>query len=212
MPTEVEARFRADGPRPLRDLATADHLGRARLGAARAFDEVDAYLDTEAGALSDARWACRLRTRGGRTVVSMKGPPEASPAGGIHRRPEVEGPATPSRDPSEWPPSPARDLVDRLRGGARLVERLTLHQRRTERDVVLEPNRVVATLSLDEVRAVAPGAELGTFAVVEVELVAGDDRDEGALRELAAALAARPGLRPDPQTKLERALELGRRR
>jgi inorganic triphosphatase YgiF len=211
MPTEIEARFRADGPAPLARLAAASTLGGADLGPARTFDEVDVYLDTAVGALAVARWACRLRTRDGRAIASLKGPPEAPPSGGgIHRRPEVEGPATASHDPADWPSSPARDLVDGLRHGEPLVERLTLRQVRTERRVTSD-GIPLAVLSIDAVTVQRHGEAMGDFHVVELELVA--DAGDASTRmrqlvELAGVIATEPGLAPDRLSKLERALQL----
>jgi inorganic triphosphatase YgiF len=210
MPTEIEARFRATGPEPLARLAAIPVLagGAAHLGPARTFDEVDTYLDTAAGAFAAARWACRLRERDGRVTVSLKGPAEAPPSNsGVHRRPEVEGPASPSRDPDDWPAGPARDLVDGLRDGAPLVERLALRQVRTERRVTVAGS-VLATLSLDEVGVHHGGALRGTFHVVELELAAESDGREAELLELARAIGTEPGLEPDRLSKLERALEI----
>ena len=208
MPTEVEARFRADDPDRLDRLAILATAGGATLGPARAFDETDTYLDTVGGALAVARWACRLRRRGGASIVSLKGPPDAPASGGwLHRRPEVEGPATTSSDPADWPPSAARDLVDRLRGGERLVERLTLEQRRTERRVELD-GMVLATLSLDAVRVVRDGTTRATFWVVELELAPDAVGREADLARVAAGIAEGESLLADPLTKLERALEL----
>ena len=210
MPTEVEARFAADGPLPLEALTRAARLGPAVLGRPRTADETDRYLDTDDGALATARWACRLRTRDGLTRISLKGPPEAGDRDDWHhRRPELEGPATEELDPSAWPPSSARDLLDRLRGGAPLRERLRLVQRRTERSVTLD-GIPFGTLTCDQVRVEREGSAAGDLNVVELEL----HDDEGgadaraALETLAGALDSMPGLRPEPRTKLERALDL----
>jgi inorganic triphosphatase YgiF len=213
MPTEVEAKLHADGPEPLERLAAVPRLGPAELGPPRTVEEIDIYLDTADGALASARWACRLRARNARVTISLKGAADGPESGGIHRRPEVEAPATASRDPADWPPSPARDLVDRLRSGSKLVEQLTLRQLRTERVVTLGA-ATVGTLSLDAVTVQVADEERATFHVVELELasdtVDAADRDagDGGLAELAQALAARQGLVPDRLTKLERALEL----
>ena len=206
MTTEVEARFRAPGPGPLAYLATLPRLGRAELGPAAPSSEVDVYLDTADGALAAARWACRLRTRGDRVTLSLKGPPDPATGGWLHRRPEVEGPATEARDPAAWPPSPARELLDRLTDGAALVERFTLHQQRVERDVSDGSHRI-GTLSLDTVDVEHEGAAVGRLHVVELELTAGTE-DEGALDPLARELGAVAGLAPEPRTKLERAVAL----
>jgi inorganic triphosphatase YgiF len=207
MPTEVEARFRADGRDRVAWLSSVTALGNVELGPARTFEEVDRYLDTDARALAEAGWACRLRTRGNLVTISLKGPAVVAPSGrGIHRRPEVEGPATPSEDPRTWPPSDARERVDRLRAGAPLREVLALRQVRTER-TVSRRGAPFATLSIDEVTVDRAGLIRGPFHVVEVELDDVTPDGEEGLADLAVALAER-GLAPDRLTKLERAIEL----
>jgi inorganic triphosphatase YgiF len=206
--TELKLRATDAALRALEDVAS---LGRTRLGPARATDEVDVYLDTDDGRLAVERWACRIRSRDGRRLVSLKGPAEHAAGDPLHRRPEVEGPAPGDEadvpHPVAWPPSPARDLVLRVAGDAPLGERLTLRQHRTERAVTLGEARV-ATLSLDRVRVEVHGASLGGFAVAELEVAPGGA--DAWLGEVAASLLARPGLEPEPASKLERALELAR--
>jgi inorganic triphosphatase YgiF len=206
MPLEVELKFAADGTAPLEQLSTAPVLGPAILGPATRAEELDRYLDTAGGRLATARWACRLRTRGEATKVSLKGPAEAgSGTGALHRRPELEGPARATLDVAAWPPSAARDHLDALRAGDGLIERLALAQDRTERAVLIDGARI-GTLSLDEVRVQRDGTTFGRLWIVELELLPG--ADETALGALAAALAAVDGLSADPMTKLERALEV----
>ena len=206
-PVEVELKYAAT-PEALLELAGATALGPATLETGVVNDETDAYLDTAAHHLAAAGWACRLRTRrvagASRTFVSLKGPPAAA-AGALHRRPEVEGPAVDDPDPTSWPASPARDLVDRLRDGDELVPRVMLEQRRFERPVLVDGERI-GTLSLDDVTVLHHGEKLGGFGAVELELVTGGD--ERLLDGLAAALAARPGLVADERSKLEHALAL----
>lgn len=204
---EAELKFWAANEDPLRGLATATELGPARLGPARVVDEVDRYLDTADLRLAGALWACRLRSRDGRTLVSLKGPAQHEPGDPLHRRQEVEGPVGPGMLPQGWPRSPARDQLLVMTGGAPLVERFRLEQERTERAVELDGARV-GLLSLDRGKVLHRGIELGRLAVVELEL------DPAALERgfdhaaLAEALAAVPGLVADPSSKLERALAL----
>ena len=207
MAVEVEARFRAEDPATLARLANVGGLGKAELGPAATVDETDAYLDTEDGALAAAGWACRLRRRGERRTISLKGPPERASGGWLHRRPEIEGPATDERVPEAWPAGRARDALDRLRDGRPLVERLALDQRRTERAVGVAGRRI-GVLSLDEVRATHAGRPLGTFHIVELELDDAAGAGPDILAALAADLGRLPGLVPEPRSKLERALEL----
>ncbi len=213
MPTELEAKFRADGPEPLDALADEASLGAAGLGRGRTVDEVDRYLDTADGRLAAAGWACRHRLRGGLARLSLKGPPQPTGDAWHHRRPEVEGPATSAPDPGAWPPSDARDRLAALSGGAPLVQRLVLRQRRTERAVLVGSERV-ATLSLDTVEVggaerggAEPGRERAPLLIVELELADETALDPTAFDALAGALLARGGLRADPRTKLEHALD-----
>jgi inorganic triphosphatase YgiF len=209
MPAEIEARFAAADDAPLDRLARADQLGPARLGPMRAADEIDRYLDTPDGRLAVAGWACRLRSRGEGWRVSLKGPPAragAWRAAWLHERPEIEGPATAELDPRRWPPSDARTrLAELARGEGQMVERLRLIQHRRERAVTID-GATGGTLSLDAVRIVHDGAEIGRLRVVELELPGGVDRD--ALEPLAAALGKIAGLAPEPRSKLERAADL----
>ena len=62
--------------------------------------------------------------------------------------------------------------------------------------------------SLDEVTVVHADRERGSFAVVELELSDAADGREPDLVALVEAMASRPGLAPDAETKLEHALEL----
>ncbi|MGH2418639.1 MAG: CYTH domain-containing protein [Candidatus Limnocylindria bacterium] len=213
MATEVEAKFRADGPGPLEGLASLPRLGRATLGPARTVEEADRYLDTDDGRLAAARWACRLRSREGVTRISLKGPPREAPsAGWHHRRPEIEGPATDEISPESWPPSEARELLTTLAGGRPLAESLRLRQRRTERSVTIDGGEPIGTLTLDRVSLAAGEIDLGQLFVVELELDPHSEHGEPELENLAEALAALPGLAAEPRTKLEHALDRLQRR
>jgi inorganic triphosphatase YgiF len=207
MQTEVEAKFVATDPGTLEELAAMPTLGRATLGPMRRVNEIDRYLDTSDRRLARRRWACRLRSRDGAWRVSLKGPPVAGSGGALHRRPEVEGPATDAIDPRDWPRGRARTLLEALSGGEELTELLVLDQLRGERSARVD-GLPVATLSLDEVRVRrARGArDVAHLRIVELEaLPAASDE---AFDALADALAAIGGLVPEPQTKLERALDL----
>ena len=208
MPDELEAKFIADEPEPLERLTRDDRLGDAVLGAPAVADELDRYLDTPDGRLATELWACRLRERNGRIVVSLKGPPHGGTGGWLHRRSELEGPASASVDPSDWPASDARAFVERFATGTPLVERFRLRQRRTERSVTVGGRRL-GTLSIDVVGVEAGAEEVGRLFVVELEVDdAHDPRASRRLDELAGELGARPGLHADPRTKLEHALDL----
>jgi inorganic triphosphatase YgiF len=207
MATEVEAKFLAESPQPLDELATATRLGRARLGPATTSDEVDLYLDTDAAALAAAGWACRLRHRGDSVVVSMKGEHRGRSRPSVHRRAELEGPATASLDPDTWPMSEARELLDQLRDGRPLVQRVRLDQRRTTRSLHDDGGQI-ATLSLDRVSVRGSGAAVATLFTVELELEPSAHERTANFEAAVAALERHPGLAADPLTKLEHALQL----
>jgi inorganic triphosphatase YgiF len=206
-PLEVELKFQADDDRPLDELAHTAELGPARLGPASTVDEIDRYLDTVDLRLAAARWACRLRTRNRRTVVSLKGPAEHAVGELLHRRPELEGPATDDLEPSHWPPSPATDLLRSMSGGRPLVERFTLRQRRTERPVLMGGRRC-GLLSLDRSVVEDRGRQVGRLRIVELELDPMAIASALDPEPLARALTHVAGLHPDPATKLEHALRL----
>lgn len=204
---EAELKYTATSQRPLRQLETAETLGPARLGVAVTIAELDRYLDTADLRLAAAHWACRLRSREGTTIVSLKGPAEHRRGDVLHLRPEVEGPADATLEPPAWPPSPARDQLLDMTAGAVLVERFSLEQDRTERLVTVDGSRV-GGLSLDRVRVVHGGIQIGSMDVVELELdpaavTRGSDHEF-----LSVALSAVDDLLPDPRSKFERALEM----
>jgi inorganic triphosphatase YgiF len=204
---ESELKYRAETDAPLDALARATSLGPADLGPAHEAEDLDRYLDTSDRRLASAGWACRMRTRGDRTIVSLKGAGLHAPDAIMHRRPELEGPADASRDPADWPPSPARDFLVELASGEPLTERLTIAQRRVERPVSVAGHRV-GLLSLDRARVLLHGRERGLLRVVELEL----DREAlaGGLdpKPWEHALGDVPGLAPEPSSKLERALAI----
>lgn len=207
MAIEVEARFRITDPAVVTRLTGLTRIGPASLGPASEADETDDYLDTADGALAAIRWACRLRHRGNTVIVSLKGPPAAGTRGWMHRRPELEGPATAEPIPERWPPSDARDFLDQLRAGQPLRTRLTLRQRRVERSVTVE-GEPIGILTVDHVTVIGADRAGGQFGIVELELAGEGPAAERLLPELAAALGRLDGLVEEPRSKLERALEM----
>lgn len=204
--TESELKYLAADERPLLQLAAADRLGSATLGPSTTAQELDRYLDTADLRLAAARWACRLRSRDGRIVVSLKGPAEHAAGDPVHRRPELEGPVDSSLDPLRWPPSEARERVLAMAEGEPLAERFRLEQERTERSVSLAELEI-GTLSLDRVRVLRGEAEVGRLLVVELEFGPSAGAAPDAQR-LASALAQLAGLSPDPFSKFERAVAM----
>ncbi len=212
-PVETELKLSATGPTPLRRLAEVPALGDAPLGTPETYLELDRYMDTDDGRLAAAKWACRLRSRSRTHRVSLKGPPiSANGLGGaLHRRPEIEGDASARPDPAGWPRSAARDRLLELAAGRPLHEQLSLRQRRTQRAVGGEHDRL-GTLSLDRVLVVLGGEPVGRLWCVELELagsgLAGDRAVTARLPGLLADLLRIVGLTIEPLTKLERALAL----
>jgi inorganic triphosphatase YgiF len=201
---EAELKYTARDERPLRELAGVTVLGPARLGVARTVAELDRYLDTADLRLAGVQWACRLRSRDGRTTVSLKGPAQHVAGDPVHRRPELEAPADDSLDARAWRPSEARDRLLAMTGGAALIERFRLEQVRTERPVSVR-GQPAGTLSLDRVRVLHGEMDLGRLLVVELEFGATEEAEADAA-QLAAALGRMRGLTADPLSKFERAL------
>ena len=210
-PLETELKLSATSPAPLRRLAGLPGLGPMQLGTAETFLELDRYLDTEDRRLAAAKWACRLRRRSRTNLVSLKGPSVTANgelSGALHRRPEIEGPASARLDPDSWPASLARRRLLDLTGGRPLHEQFALRQRRTQRSVS-DGHAPVGTLSLDRVLVLHGGEPAGRLWCVELELQRGTaPRGEDEAAGLLADLLAVGGLSIEPLTKLERAMEL----
>ena len=155
----------------------------------------DRYFDTSRGALRRHGFGARLRRRGSAYTLTVKSlatgddPAAASDApastDALRRRIELEGPANARLDPDGWPSSPASELVDELRGGARLRGKFTIRQRRVIRDIRGDDG--AAQLSLDEVEVLVGRTVMGTFAELEIESTEGD---AALLRRLGTVLEA----------------------
>ncbi len=200
--TEVELKFRVLDLAAAERYLVADSIGPFVAGAAaRATQLEDRYVDTAAGALTQAGFAVRLRQSGRGTVVSVKSLAKTDGAGGSVRREELEGPADRTAGPLEWPASDARSLVLELAGDAPLVELVTIRQLRRKR--ILRDAETRIELSLDEVDVVVRSRVVDRFVELEAELVKGD---ETRLIEIAAAFATDPALTSEQGSKLEAAL------
>lgn len=148
---------------------------------------VDRYLDTADGALETAGARIRLRESGARVIATVKR--RGIEEQGVTARVELEGEATASTNPADWPDSPARRAVEHVVAGATLVETARLRQRRKVRDVARGETRV--ELSLDRLEALDGDLVVATRWELEAELKAGD-RDD--LVELSNALQGLPWL------------------
>jgi len=198
---EIEAKYSVGDPAVFAALLELDALGDYALRPAGGKNVADHYMDTPDRDLLRGGYACRMREdeQGGRWLVTVKGLGKA--AGEVHEREEHECEVEPHAPPSDWPESPARDIVTRLSGGEALVELLTLRQHRELRAVERE-GRAVAELSLDTVEMDMGGARSVTREV-EIELTEAGTKDD---LEAAAAALAPYKLRPQPKSKFERAL------
>ena len=197
---EIEAKFAVPDDPTFAKLLSLESLGEYTLIPAGEEQVTDHYVDTEGRDLLQSGHALRRRARpnGGPELVTVKGLGEVR--GAVHRRRELEVEVPPDAPPERWPAGPPRDLVLQVAHDKPLVEVLTLHQRRTTRDVVRSQHRV-AVLSLDQIEFV-DGA---TARELEIELVPEGQGSD--LEELEKLL--RPyGLHPESRSKFERALVL----
>lgn len=203
-PVEVELKYRVGALEAGERYLAVDELGGFRpTGPLRTERVEDRYVETTDGRLSAAGYAARLRITAAGTTISLKATGRGD--GGLHRRVELEGPASGTNPVSGWPASDARALVLDLVGDERLVEVVTIRQLRRKRDLHREDgdDGPAVELSLDEAEVVAGGQVVDRFVELEVELVRGD---EAALSPIATVLEADPALAPAVVSKLEAAL------
>lgn len=163
---------------------------------------VDRYLDTEAvdGRLLMAGVRARLRTVGSTVTLTVKR--AGALDRGVTTRVELEGPATSSTDPMQWPDSDARAALIEALGDTRLREIARLRQRRLTRLLAREATTV--ELSLDELEALDGDHVAGRRFELEAELKRGDPED---LEDLADALRQIAGVGEPLGSKLGFALD-----
>ena len=200
-PIEIELKLEVRDPRAARRLLAAETIGElVAAGPIETRDLTDRYIDTAGGHLHRAGRVARLRAIDGEILVTVKSA-VAALAGGVHRREEVEAPASDDLDPRHWPPSDARALVLELAGDRLLVELATIVQRRRVRR--FEANGTAIEVSLDRVTVVREGRRVSRFVELEAELLAGA---QGPLIALGERLAIDPAYGPARSSKLDRAL------
>jgi inorganic triphosphatase YgiF len=180
--------------------APAALAGFRRVGRLRRVVVLDRYVDTADRALDAAGLRARLRDVGGTVTLTVKG--RALERAGVTTRTELEGPATRALDPMAFPPSRARDEVERVSAGRPLVEIARLRQRRAVRH--LQRDGTVVELSLDRLEALDGERTVATRTELEAELKAGDPE---ALAELGAALLRLPSVAPAVASKRSFAIE-----
>ena len=202
---EIEAKYTIPSKQVFQELQRLETLGAFRLQEGRVAALHDTYLDTADRAIWRAGYALRRREKSGALVMTLKALDGGD--GPVKRREELEVALPEAAPPALWPPSAARERVLEIAGEQAILPLFDLRQTRHERTVVAE-ERAVSVLSLDAVTltdAAPTGAARSThFYVLEAELL-----PTGAEADLAAIMAALQEtwqLRPDPESKLQRAL------
>jgi CHAD domain-containing protein len=206
MTMEIEAKFTVTSE-AFDHLLEADQIADYTMAGRTTQRVRDTYVDTPQQQVLAAGYACRRRKVEDQhgVLITLKGLGTAD--GAVHRREEFELTVEEEQPPTGWPPSVARDRVLRLIGGAELKPIIDVHQARITRQV-LQRERQVAELSLDEWTVVDEG-EAQTFFEVEVELLPlGTEAD---LSAIVACLSGEWALPAEPQSKFERALVLWQR-
>lgn len=199
---EIEAKFAVPDEATLQRLGSVPRIGPYTLGPAEQESVRDRYLDTQDRALLHGGYFCRLRSKRGRIVVTVKGAGQVQD--GLHERPEYEVTLEREAPPQTWPPSAVRDLVLRLSQGKPLEQLFALDQVRNFRDV-LKAGQKIAEMSLDRVQVELPGGRTPYYEA-EVELMQQGSLDD--LREIAQILHAEWHLASENRSKFERALVL----
>ncbi|HEX5465106.1 MAG TPA: CHAD domain-containing protein [Candidatus Limnocylindrales bacterium] len=205
-PLEVELKYAVRDRAALEAALSGERLGGLVVGPWRTVEMLDRHLDTAGAAVRRRGFAARLRRTGQETIISLKGAAledvaprqarDAADGGALHRRAEIEGPASEALDPTAWPASEARDRLLAMIGDAPLRVRFTLRQTRHERE--LRGIDGWALLSLDEVSVDADGHHLGDLEMLEVEAKGGQD---SILEPVARELADCHAVTPEPRTK-----------
>lgn len=125
--------------------------------------------------------------------------------GAIHRREEWEIRLAAYQPPARWPDSPVRHRVLQLIGQEPLAPLFELQQTRILR-LLSQGGQPVAELTLDSVSVITEekGQKEQLYLELEVELLS--PALEEKLRLIAACLQDEWQLKPQPQSKFERAL------
>lgn len=167
----------------------------------------DRYIDTRERDFLAAGYFCRVRTKGGKVVATLK---SLSPASGaLHVREEFETIIEPGTglQPESWPDGPAADLARRLGQGKPLELLVELFQERQTRSIQARDGdgNPLVEISLDKAVFAGPGE-----GFYELEAEQRRPGQAAVLARLNEALVAEWGLAPQPLSKFERALQLHR--
>jgi inorganic triphosphatase YgiF len=197
---EIEAKFALPDMDTFQRLQTADRLAGFTLSASRVKQVRDTYLDTAGRVILRAGYACRRREESEGVLITLKGLGGAQ--GAVHRREELQVLMPSELPPAQWPHSPVRERVLQLIGPAPLLPLFELQQLRTVR-LITQDERLVAELSLDDVRVTAGNREQ-VYLEMEVELKPHGTEDD--LSAIVACLRDEWQLKSEPLSKFERAL------
>lgn len=195
---EIEAKYTASEEQLAR-LMEADALGEYRLEKAEEQHLTDFYMDTDARDIWKGGYACRIREKNGKWLLTVKGLGGAE--GAIHQREEYEMEIQPRMPPQQWPDGPARDLVISLSRSRPMAELCIIRQRRVLRKVY-RGKCLIGEMSLDAVDMGSAGQVKRSYEV-EVEL-----EQDGTLEDLQSLdkILRSYSLRPEPRSKFERAM------
>jgi inorganic triphosphatase YgiF len=200
MKTELEAKLLVPDDATLEALARLERLGDLVLRRPRAVRQHDTYVDTATLRLHRAGYGCRIRRRGRRARVTLKG--LGSVQGALHEREEWEhrlpAPTAEAVVGLEAEPGPRlRDLA----AGEPLGVLFTIETHRRTWEAACG-DRVCFELALDSSRFHVPSGEQ---VLREVELESRDG-DAQLLTEAAAELRERFGLEDSTLSKFARGL------
>lgn len=206
LPTETELKLRIE-PDAAARLSRHPALSGLKRARARSARLLSTYFDTADGLLATAGIALRLRRDGRRWVQTIKGPADATRAGGLTSRTEYEWPvAGAALDPLRFGTTPFRRVLGKAEKRG-LVPRFTTDIARTSIPLTF-PDSTMATLCIDrgEVRTEDAANPLHQpIHEIEIELEAGNVLR---LFELAQTLARDVPLQVEIQSKAERGLAL----
>jgi inorganic triphosphatase YgiF len=206
VPVETELKLRTT-PEAAATLARHPALKPLKRGPSRKARLLSTYYDTDDSILAAAGIALRVRRDGRRWIQTIKGPPDASRAGGMTARAEFEWPVTGAApDPLRFAMTPFRRTLGKAeKRGIR--PRFTTDITRTTIPLTF-PDSTMALLCIDvgEVRTEdGPPILREPIHEIEIELEAGN---VARLFELAHMLAAYVPLAFEPASKAERGYAL----
>lgn len=199
---EIEAKFSVTDDALAEQLRTLERLDSWTLTRGVTMRVHDVYLDTPDRRLLAAGYACRQRRIGRQRAHLITLKRIASTSHAIHERDELEITIEDDAPPTEWQPSPARDVVLQIIGDAPLEKLFALRQTRVKRNV-MQGDTLIAEWSVDVV-SVRAGKHRLNFAELEIERVAAGTLED--VTRLAARVQAEWHLTPVTQSKFERAL------